>query len=176
MDQYSMGKLIGVVVGIVVGLIIALVVLKFMNKDKKVRTEYDEMQKQIRNKGYFYAFYTVLVYEAILAVLSIAVELPVHPIVLHFGAIFVGVVVQASYSIWKDAYVGLNTNMKRFLIFAVIISLFNLFIFFMNWKEGEAIADGILQPAWVNLFCGLMFAVLGAVAVVKKLAVREVEE
>lgn len=177
MNTYSSGRLIGLVIGILFGLLLTFFVMKLINRNKKARTEYDEMQKLIRNRGYCFAFYAVMVYEALMCVLSVSLELPVSPIVIHFGAVFVGVIVQASYCIWNDAYVGLNTNMNRFLVFAVLISLFNLFIFFMNWREGNAVSDGVLQPAWVNLLCGSMFAVLGLVALLKKLtAQREVEE
>ena len=176
MNTFNTARMTGLAGGIIVGLLLVVVIMKLINKNKKMKTEYDEMQKIIRNKGYCYAFYAVMIYEAIMCVLTTGMELPAHPIVIHFGACFIGVIVQASYCIWNDAYVGLNTNLGRFLVFAVLISLFNLFIFLMAWKHGEAVSDGILQPITVNLLCGLMFAILGIVALVKKLSTHEVEE
>ena len=176
MNSYSTGRTIGLMIGITIGLIVSVLVLKTINRNRKMRTEYDEMQKAIRNNGYRYAFYTVMILEALMCVLSSSTELPVHPMVIHFVPIFLGVVVQASYCIWKDAYVGLNTNLPRFLVFSVVISLFNLLIFFLAWKNGAAVEDGILQPVAINLLCGLIFAVLGIVALLKKSVPKEVEE
>ena len=91
--------------------------------------------------------------------------------------IFLGIVVQCGYCIWKGAYVGLNTNMKRYLIFAVVISLINFLSFFAAWKNDSLIVDGVLQTPFVNLLCAVMFAVLGAIGLLRRSADRgEAEE
>jgi hypothetical protein len=146
-----------------------------VHRNKKLYTEYDEMQKQIRGQGYKYAFYTVLILEAIFCVLTMGMELPAEQYVIHFFVIFVGVTVQASYCIWKGAYVGQNTNLPRYIILMAVVSVFNLFSAFMAWRSGELIVDGKFQGPAVNLLCGLMFAVLGAVGLVKKIAGSEDE-
>ena len=177
MEKYELGRSVGLAVGVAVGLVFALLVMRYMNKDHKVKTEYDEMQKAIRNIGYKYAFYTVIIFEALLCLIPASVKIPAEPILIHFMPIFLGIVVQCGYCIWKGAYVGLNTNMKRYLIFAVVISLINFLSFFAAWKNDALIVDGVLQTPFVNLLCAVMFAVLGVIGLLRRSADRgEAEE
>ena len=170
--MYNEARMIGVAVGIAVGLLIVAFVLRFINRNKAMATEYDEMQKQIRGVGYRYAFFTVMIFEAFLCILTLGMELPAEPYVIHFAAIFIGVTVQAAYCIWNDAYVGLNTNLGRYIVIMTIVSLFNLGVAFMSWRQGELVIGGKLQAQSINLLCGLMFAVLGVVGLIKKRRVK----
>ena len=174
--MYNEARMIGVAVGIAVGLLIVAFVLRFINRNKAMATEYDEMQKQIRGIGYRYAFFTVMIFEAFLCILTLGMELPAEPYVIHFAAIFIGVTVQAAYCIWNDAYVGLNTNLGRYIVIMTIVSLFNLGVAFMSWRQGELVIGGKLQAQSINLLCGLMFAVLGVVGLIKKIADGRDEE
>ena len=142
--MYNEARMIGVAVGIAVGLLIVAFVLRFINRNKAMATEYDEMQKQIRGVGYRYAFFTVMIFEAFLCILTLGMELPAEPYVIHFAAIFIGVTVQAAYCIWNDAYVGLNTNLGRYIVIMTIVSLFNLGVAFMSWRQGELVIGGKL--------------------------------
>lgn len=174
--MYNGARMAGSVVGILIALVIVFIIIRYVvNKDKKMFTEYDEMQKQIRGKGYKYACYAMLIFEALMCVLSLGINLPAEQYVTHFCAIIVGVTVQASYCIWNDAYVGLNTNIKRYIIFMAIVSVFNLWTAFMSWREGELFTDGKFQAPAINLLCGLMFAIIGIVGLAKKLSDREEE-
>ena len=169
--MYNSARMIGVTIGIIVGLIVALFIIRYV----KLTTEYDEMQKQIRGKGYKYAFYAVMILEAVLCVLTLGMVLPAEPYVVHFFAIFVGITVQACYCIWKGAYIGQNTNLQRYIILMAVVAVFNLFRAFMAWRAGELLADGKFQAPTVNLLCGLMFAAIGIVGLVKKVTDREEE-
>ncbi len=173
--MYNSARMIGVLTGIVVGLIIAFFIIRFVNRNKRMTTEYDEMQKQIRGEGYKYAFYAVMIFEAVMCVLTLGIEIPAEPYVIHFSAIFAGVTVQACYCVWRGAYIGLNTNLKRYVILMAVVSAFNLFTAFMALRSGELFADGKFQAPAVNLLCGLMFAAIGAAALVKKVTDREEE-
>lgn len=175
MNTYQTGRAFGILVGIIVGLALVAVLLRYMNTDHKMKTQYDEMQQNIRNKGYKYGFYTLLIAEALLCVVTTAFTIPAEGIVIHFVPIFLGVVVQSSYSIWNGAEVGLNTNMKRYIIIAVIASLINFLAFFMAWRSGSLFSDGVLQAPFVNLLCALMFGILGVVGLVRKAAKPEEE-
>ncbi len=174
--MYNVGKTAGFAVGVAVGLILVVIILRFVNRNKKIATEYDERQKIIRGEGYKIAFYAVVIYEAVMCALAPLYEsLPVEPYMLHAVAIFFGVLVQVCYCIWKGAYVGQNTNLPRFVVLMTIISLFNLFIAFMAWRKGYLFIDGKMQAQGVNLACGLMFAVIGLVGLIRKLTDREEE-
>ena len=156
--MYNSARMIGVTIGIIVGLIVAIFIIRYVNRNKKLTTEYDEM-----------------ILEAVLCVLTLGVVLPAEPYVVHFFAIFVGITVQACYCIWKGAYIGQNTNLKRYVILMAIVSVFNLYTAFMAWRTGDLFADGKFQAPAVNLLCGLMFAVIGIVGLVKKVTDREEE-
>ena len=69
--MYNSARMIGVTIGIIVGLILTIFVIRYVNRNKKLTTKYDEMQKQIRGEGYKYAFYAVLILEAVLCVLTL---------------------------------------------------------------------------------------------------------
>ena len=85
--MFNSARIIGVVTGIIVGLIVAVFVFRYVHRNKKLYTEYDEMQRQIRGEGYKYAFYTVLILEAVLCVLTMGMELPAEQHVIHFFVI-----------------------------------------------------------------------------------------
>lgn len=167
--MYNEGRMTGVMVGIIIGLIIVVIVLRSINRDKSLKTDYDEMQKLIRGTGYKYGFYAIVIYEAVLLVLSMWTELPAKSSVVHFTAIFIGIMVQVCYCIWNDAYIGLNTNVKRYVIIMAVVSVINLGTAILAWKSGEMVLEGKLQEPFINFLCGMMFAVIGAVAVVKYL-------
>ena len=176
MEKYELGRSFGLAAGVCVGLIIALLALRYMNRDHKVKTEYDEMQKALRNVSYKYGFYAILIFEALLCLVPASVQIPAAPIVIHFVPIFLGITVQCSYCIWKGAYIGLNTNMKRYLPVAVVVFLINFFAFFMAWKNDSLFVEGALQTPFVNFLCAMMFAVLGVVALLRRSTDRKETE
>ncbi len=167
----------GLAIGIAIGLIITVIVLKLVNKDGKMRTEYDEMQKIARGEAYRYGFWAFAICECILLLLTSGkATLPAEPFVLHFGVILVGVIVQVSYSIWHNAYIGLNTNPGKFAVFAVIISAFNFFIGIMAIVRGGMVVDGMLQAPAVNILCGVLFIIIGVEIFLKMEADRNKKE
>ena len=150
--MYNIGKMVGIAVGIMIGLIICLILYRVMNKDGKIKTQYDEMQQITRGRGYQYAFYTIMVCEVLLILFSVGnVRLPFDNACLHFLIIFIGVVIHITYCIFNDAYVGLNTNMKRFIIIMILVSVINFMSAFMAFKEGVMMIDGQFQPPFINL-------------------------
>ncbi len=169
------GMMWGITVGVVVGLIITIFLLRWFNRDRGMKTEYDERQLQIRGQAYKIAFYALLIFEAAVGILSTGVNIPAEPFVLHIMAVFFGITVQVCYCIWNGAYVGLNTNMHRFIPVMIVISLFNFFVFVMRLRDGGVFENGKLQEPVMNLFCALMFAVIGIVGLIRKLTDREVE-
>ena len=68
---------LGILFGIFFGLILSVILLKVCNKNKKVRSEYDERQNVVRGRAYKYGFYAICFYLAIVAILPIAnISLP----------------------------------------------------------------------------------------------------
>ena len=54
--MYNIGRMFGVISGVLIGLVIAVIMLRFVNKNKKMTAEYDEMQKLVRGRGYMASF------------------------------------------------------------------------------------------------------------------------
>ncbi len=159
---------IGTVVGVFAGVIIVLILMKIWNKDNKFLTRYDEMQQKARGKAYKYAFWTITTIEAIYIILtSLEIAIPFDDVTTHIIPILAGVLVQASYSIWNNAYIGLNTNMKRFSIIAIIIAIINLLAGIGAIRTGTMIVDGKFSFAVTNLICGFLFVTIGVECLIK---------
>ena len=182
--QYSFGGIVmsnpaqatGLLIGVVLGLIIAAFLIRYMNRDRKWKTEYDEMQQRARGKAFCYAFYTVMILEAILIFVDLfGIRLPMTAAVTHFTLIVIGIVVLACYCIWHDAYVGLNTNMKRYTIIVVVAGAINLLAGIMAIANGTIWMNGQLQTPFINLLCAFMLIAISIVMTAKKAAAEREE-
>ena len=168
---------IGMVVGLMVGLILAVCLLKFANKNHKAKTNYDERQELIRGTAYRYAFYAVVICEAVLALLDIfGVTIPLNTFLTHFSVIVIGGIVLAGYSIWKGVYWGLNNDKKRYIAIIVIATFINALPVAGAIRNGEMIVDGQFDLAWLNVMVLIMMAAIGIVAVVKMLVDKNQSE
>ena len=163
-----MEKTIGILVGIIVGILLVPIVLMCINKDKKMKTEYDEMQEIIRGKGFKYGFFTGAIYTALLMILQIAkISIPATQEVIYFSIIFIALAVYVGYCVLKGAYFGLNSNRKRFYIFMFSISLINFAVPINYMIDGSFVQEGIITDSCINLMCGMLFFVVGICGVVK---------
>lgn len=175
MSAMEMGKTTGMLIGLLFGLALTVLILRYVNSDRRTRTEYDEMQKIIRGDGYRIAFVAVMVMEALCCLTDSVLQRIAEPIVIHFTVILMGVLVQAGYCVWKGAYVGQNTKLNRFIVVCVLITILNFAMAYLAFRGGNMLQDGVLQAPFVNFLCGLMFTVLGVVGLIRKLTDREVE-
>ena len=156
-------------IGIIVGIIICVFIFKFANKDRKVRTEYDERQKLIKGRGYMYGFYTTMIYEAIIMVLLIGdIDLPIKQYVWHALGIYLGVVVVCVHAIWNRAYWGLNNDHKKYMGVFVACFILNLFPVIGTLRSGINIVDGYLDLPFVNLICLVFFLILSVAAIARE--------
>ncbi len=171
-------KSVGLAVGIMVGIILAIIIVKAFNKDGKFKTKYDEMQLKIRGRAYMFAFWTIVIYEALMCVLTASetMVLPVTNFVLHFTAVIAGVLVQVTYCIWKGAYIGLNTHAGRFSVFCILIALLNMAIGIIAVTQGEMFVDGKLQDPFINLLITGLFIVIGVELLIKQFTDRAAAE
>ena len=166
---------IGVSVGIIVGLVICIFVLRVANTDNNVKTKYDERQAKVRGDAYRYGFFGGLITNAVLLGLSLSgIDLHMLGSSLFFIPIAVGVMVQATYCVFKDGYVGLNTNMPRFIIIMLVISLYNFLVGLRGFREGF-LTNGVLRHTFINLICGILCLILIVELAVKYLIDRRGE-
>ena len=163
------GIAIALVMGIMVGLILVVILFKFANKDKKVKTEYDERQREIRNKGYMIGFYTLIALISLIIVWDVAeIGYPLPEYVFLFAAIIIAVTVVCMYCIWKGVYWGINNDPKRYMIIWVIAIALNLFSVIAAIANGSLLSN---DPAdalpWFNIIIIAMFVVIGVELLVK---------
>ena len=149
----------GLAIGITVGIIISVILLKFMNKDGRMRTKYDEMQEKARGKAYMYSFWTLAACETLV---SLFADLEVNPFGNPFTAnltcVIIAALVHASYSIWNNAYMG---------VCMILIGLVNLMCAIYGITSGYMIMDGVLQPSFTNLMCAVIFIAIAVELFIK---------
>ena len=167
---------LGAITGAIIGLILCIVIFKICNKNNKVKSEYDERQEAIRGRGFKYGFYTALAYFAILTLLPITeLNMKVDNSVLGFCGILISVLVLAVYTIWNDAYWGINNNRMRYLIVFALATVINIAVGIGACVTGNMIQDGVVQAPAINLLCGVLFLVIAITLVIKMVAKREEE-
>ncbi|MBR5377076.1 MAG: hypothetical protein IK139_07315 [Lachnospiraceae bacterium] len=167
----------GYAIGIVVGIVLTLFLIRIWNKDGKMKTRYDEMQEKTRGKAYMYGFWTIMSVEAVLVVIiSSDIRMPFDQISLHIIPILIGITVQASYSIWNGAYMGMNTNIKRFAIISTAVALVNILCAAGAFAGGGMMKDGVFEFPIINLFIGVMFVIIAGECLIKNSMDRKVKE
>ncbi len=169
---------VSMLAGILVGLIIAVFLLKLLNKNRRAKTEYDERQEQIRGRGYRYAFYTMVIYEAIMLCLSVGgfLNIPVEQYNFHAAGIFIGGIVLCVYTIWNDAYWGRNNDMRRYIVILTVFFALNVFPVIATIRSGIVLVNGYWDFPFVNLFCSIALAILAVTAFIKGRIDKSAEE
>lgn len=151
------------------GIGIALFSMKKMNKDHKIKTKYDERQLKVRGDAYRLGFFTTLIANGIIMSLAASDLDRCLGMNAYFIPIFIGIVTQMTYSVFKDAYFGINNKSKSYLIFMAVIGFINLTFAILATVNGELIEDGILQAPFLNYLCGSLFIILAIDLGVKNL-------
>lgn len=165
----------GVAVGILMGLFICLILFRYMNKDKNIRTKYDERQEAVRGKAYMYGFWGSMIGAAIVICIDSAGIVIANRFAMDFFIIFVGILVQVTYSIWHDGYYGINTNKKRFYIISIAAGIINLLAVLAQIREGTFVVNGVISDSAVNLMCVFLFLVVAAELIMKDVADKKKE-
>ena len=156
-------------IGVMVGAVLVALILRVIHNDGKVKTEYDERQLIVRGKSYTYAFWGMLLSNAVMMGLEEGpVELSVLGMSKFFIPILIGIIVQISYSIFHDAYKGMNDNMTRYMVIMTVVSVFNLFVGIMSWVRGGFIQDGKVYPLFINLLVGILFFIVVIEMIIRK--------
>ena len=93
---------IGFVFGLMFAAVICVILFKFANSDRRIKSEYDERQEVIRNKGYKYSFYTMTFLEAAMMILSLSeATFPIASYLVHLGIILIAMMVYCIYCIFN---------------------------------------------------------------------------
>ena len=161
---------VGVAIGLMVGLVISVILIKAANKDHKIKTQYDERQELIKGKGYKYSFYTMLFIEVVLMLLDMSeISLPFENYLLHICTVLLGCLVLCIHSIWNGVYWGLNNNHKRYTIIIAVAVILNIIPVAAAIAHDSFSGHGIDSIPIINLIVLVWMAIIGIVALVKKI-------
>lgn len=151
----------GVVTGVVVGLIISAILLTMAKKNKKEKFTYDERQKIARGEAYKYAFYVLVIYNAVCGLLDMALEVRwAEEITVMLIGICLAVIVHVIYSIWHDCWFSMNEEPKRVLVIFGVVAVINVIVAVIQGLNGELIVNGMLSGYCANLVVAVMFFVI----------------
>ncbi len=172
MDKLGIFKASVIAFGIIVGLIICIFLFRYMNRDKKVITKYDERQEMARGKAYKYGFWASMIAAAVVMTLDIAGIEVASSFTKYFFIMFVGILVQVTISILNDAYYGINTNKKRLIVICIVAGIINLFSVVANILGGMFIVDGIVSDSGANALCCILMLYAGILLIIKDMKDR----
>jgi hypothetical protein len=164
----NVGLLIALGCGMLIGLVLVAIILKVTKKDGSIKCKYDERQELARGKGFKYSFFTLLIYNVILAFGISAQETTLNHLILMMLILLgcgISIAVYVTYCIWKEAYISLNENKTRVLIAFMLIALSNFVIGFVNISNT---GNTQISLGWVNVFCGCLFLEIFAAMGIKK--------
>ncbi len=156
----------GIAVGIIISVLLVVGILMFINKDKSLKTVFDERQSAARGFAYKVGFFTLFIEMFIAAFLE---SIGNHLFTSFDGMVtlaLVGMVVFVIVCIVKDAYVGLNEQPKKTFSALFIIGLSNYVISQTASQEPIGIVDGRFSMS-INLQCAICLMIIIVVYVIR---------
>ena len=170
--DHSLGYNFGLLAGVLVGALVGVGIVALLFKLKVMDLTFDERQERARGQAYKYGFWTLmtclLLYGFSDMVLGRWCDVITGVMLCLAGAL----VVFASVCIVKDAYLSLKEKPRKIMTLLAVVSVLNLAIGIMNWKNGRVVQDGILTFGAANGICGIMVLVILAVYVVNHLLAK----
>ena len=163
--EHSLGYIVGIVVGILVG--VGIVALLF--KLKVMDLTFDERQERARGQAYKYGFWTLMTCLLLYGFSDMVLGRWCDVITGVMLCVAVAMVVFASVCIVKDAYLSLKEKPRTVMTLLAVVSVLNLAIGAMNWKNGRVFRDGILTYSAANGICGVMILTILVIYVVNYL-------
>ena len=166
--EHSLGYIVGIVGGILVGVVIGALLFKL----KVMDLTFDERQERARGQAYKYGFWTLLTCLLLYGFSDMVLGRWCDVLVGAMLCIAAALMVFASVCIVKDAYLSLKEKPRTVMTMLTVVSILNLVIGVMNWKNGQVVENGILTFAAVNGICGAMVLVILVIYVVNYLLGR----
>ncbi len=155
----NVAYILGIVCGILAVALVCWIISRINKKTGVEKKDYDERQQALRDKGFRFAYLTLIGYMALFALLH---SLDVITGELS-GWIFIGVIisllVHIIYSIYNDAYFRVSDSPKRFTVLFSILGLSNIALGVLKRVNGEV--EGAF-PAYgdLNLIIGVMLLIV----------------
>ena len=170
--EHSLGYNLGMLVGVLTGALVGVGIIALLFKLKVMDLTFDERQERARGQAYKYGFWTLVVclllYGFSDMVLGRWCDVITGVMLCLSGAL----VVFASVCIVKDAYLSLKEKPRKIMTLLAVVSVLNLAIGAMNWKNGRVVESGVLTYGAVNGICGVITLTILVVYVVNYLLAK----
>ena len=137
------------------------------------RSDYDERQQAERGKAFRLGFFTLIISQALALCADDMGVFPVDGTVLCSVSIFAGILVYVIYSIWHEAYFGINEKVRPAMICFGLIGLFNLALAVFAILDGRMLVNGKLSFPMMNAMCAIMFVAIFVTIFLKRLSSKE---
>ena len=165
-----------VAIVVVICLVLIIALSKSFHRDSSMKPKYDERQMAIRGRGYMLAFYIILIVMCFLPALINDETKKLLGDLVNFIPMAIGIPVHVSYCIWNNAYIELNLNYKKWVIFSIVAGLFNMLVGFSSIHSKGLIRDGSLNFNLVNVYIGILLIIVLIELVIKNAIDRKEDE
>ncbi len=165
----------GIVCGVLAVAFVCWLVSRINTKTGVEKKPYDERQRALRDRGYKYAYLTLIGYMVILAFIH-AFELIEGEL---SGWLFIGVIVSllvhVVYSIYNDAYFRISDSPRGFTALFTVLGASNIVLGVLKRVNGEV--EGAF-PTYgdLNLIVGVMLLVTSVNILIKQALDKRAEE
>ena len=171
--EHSLGYNLGMLVGVLAGALVGVGIIALLFKLKVMDLTFDERQERARGQAYKYGFWTLMGCLLLYGFSDMVLGRWCDVITGVMLCVAVAMVVFASVCIVKDAYLSLKEKPRTVMTLLAVVSVLNLAIGVMNWKNGRVVKDGVLTSGAVNGICGLVTLVILVVYVVNCLLAKQ---
>lgn len=173
--MHNMSELFGVAVGVAVAVFLWALLVSLRKKRSGDAPEFDERQLAARARAYSSAFFTLLGYLAVVALLDSVVEVRWCDL---YTACFLGMMlaidVFAVAAIRSDAYFGMHERPVASIVLFAFVAVLNLGVAIARFAAGEPLLEnGLLtRESSMNLILGVAFVPVTAASIVSAVRAR----
>ena len=158
--MHNMTGFLGAAVGVAIAVVIWVVVVSLRKEQSGDAPQFDERQLAARAKAYSSAFFTLLGYLAVVALLDSVAEVRWCDL---YTACFLGMMlaldVFAVAAIRSDAYFGIHERPVASIVLFAFVAVLNLSVAIARFAAGEPLLEnGLLtRTSSMNLILGIAF-------------------
>lgn len=160
---------LGFVTGFVVSILVGVLLYRYRYIHHTDQNRYDERQKVERGKAYSYGYFTINVGVVLIIILQLVqIKIWLNIVGQLILVLIIALMVHVIYSILHDAYIGITSNIDKWIITDIILIIVNLICIFSAFHRNEIRLDGDISGGEMNIIIVLLLVVIIGVLYVKK--------
>ena len=168
----SLGYNFGILAAVLVGALVGLGIIALLFRLKIMDLTFDERQERARGQAYKYGFWTLMTCLLLYGFSDMVLGRWCDVLTGVMLCVAAALIVFGSVCIVKDAYLSLKEKPRAIMTMLTVISVLNLAIGVMNWKNGRVVENGVLTYGAVNGICGVITLTILVVYVVNYLLAK----